>query len=116
MDNDPDSSWLKEVRSIDLKALKELQQFWKSLWQDKTNLFREVSVRRDPNPIEDVDVPETMEVLRLPNTFSSIGEIMVRDDYAKAAKNIEDYSTETKTFIISGHPGTGRTMGSVGHA
>ena len=108
-----------EVPSVDPKVLKELQEFWKSLWQDKADRFCEVSVLRDPNPIEDVGVPETMEVLRLPNSFSSIGNIMVRGDYAEAMKDIEGYSTATdkmKSVVIVGHPGIGTTMGSVGQA
>ena len=115
MADDDHSSWLREVPSVDPKVLKELQEFWKSLWQDKTDRFCKVSVPHDPNPIEDVGVPETMEVLHLPTTFSSVGDIMVRGDYAEAMKDIEGYFTnKTKSVIIVGHPGIGRTMGSVG--
>jgi len=98
-------------------AFEEIQQFWKDLWQKRKDPFREVSVRRDPNPVGGVDVPETMEVLRLPDTFSSPGDIMVRDDYAEALKALEGHSTSTtRGVVIVGHPGIGRTMGSVGQA
>jgi hypothetical protein len=116
LDDDP-GSWFEEVRFVDPMLLEDLRKFWKSLWQDKSDLVREVSVRRDPNPVESVDVPETMEVLRLPITFSSISEIMVRGDYVEAMKDIEGYSSgKTKSVIIVGHPGIGRTMISIRQA
>ena len=80
------------------------------MWQDKMNPFREDSVRRDPNSVEGVDVPATMEVLRLPDTFSSIGDVMVRADYGEALRDIEGYYTrKRKSVIVTGHPGIGRT-------
>ena len=54
--NDPNSSWLEEVL-FDASALMKVRQFWKSLWQDKEDFFREVSVCRVPNPIEGVMFP-----------------------------------------------------------
>ena len=105
MDNDPGSPFLEE------KAFEELQQFWESLWQEKKGPFREVPVRRDPNPVGSVDVPETMEVLHLPNVFATEGDIMVRGDYAKALKDIEGYSTsKSRGIIVVGHHGIGRTV------
>jgi hypothetical protein len=97
--------------------LEDLRKFWKSLWQDKSDIFREVPVLRDPNPVESVYVPETMEVLRLPVTLSSIRDVMVRDDYPEAMKAVEGYaSAKTKSVVIVGHPGIGRTMFSIGQA
>ena len=96
-------------------AFEEVQKFWKDLWQEKKDPFREVPVRRDPNPVGGVTVPETMEVLRLPEIFSSPSDIMVRGDYAKALKDIGGYSTsKSRGVIIVGHPGIGRTVTPLG--
>jgi len=75
------------------------------------NPFREDSVHRDPNSVEGVDVPATMEVLHLPDTFSSIGDVMVRADYGEALTDIEGHFTSKrrKSVIVIGHPGIGRT-------
>jgi len=117
----PNSSSLEGNLSLvsDAAVLVKMQQFWKSLWHDKVDLFREVSVCRDPNPIEGVDVPATMKVLHLPGTFDSISDVMIRGDYDEAVRDIERHRTsETppKNVIIAGHPGIGRTMGSNGQA
>ena len=81
------------------------------MWQDKMNPFREDSVRRDPNFVEGVDVPATMEVLRLPDTFSPIDDVMVRADYGEALRDIEGHCTRKrrKSIIVIGHPGIGKT-------
>ena len=105
LEDDPESP-LEEM------AFREIHQFWEDLWKKKKNTFREVSVRRDPNPVEGVDVPETMEVLRLPAMFSFPRDIMVRRDYTEAMKTLEGHSTSaTSSVVIVGHPGIGRTMG-----
>jgi len=94
-----------------------MKQFWRSLWQDKDNPFHEVTVRRDPNPVDSVDVPATMKVLSLPKIFSLTGVVMIRDDYGEAMRDIEGHSTSyTRNVVIVGHPGIGRTMGSIGQA
>jgi hypothetical protein len=55
--------------------------------------------------------------MHLPAIFSSIGDVMVRDDYDKAMRDIESYYTRnTKSVIVVGHPGTGKAIGSVGQA
>ena len=94
----------------------KLLQFWKDLWQDKVDPFREDPVSRDPNPVNGVDVPETVKVLHLSKTFSSMDDVMIRDDYGEAMKDIEGYYTSRKknSVILLGHPGIGMTMGSVG--
>jgi len=93
----------------------KLLQFWKNLWQDKVDPFREDSVPRDSNPVDGVDVPETVKVLHLPKVFPSIDNVMIRDDYTEAMRDIEGYytSSEKNSVIILGHPGIGMTMGSV---
>ena len=93
----------------------KLLQFWKDLWQDKVDPFREDSVPRDSNPIDGVDVPETVKVLHLPKVFPSIDNVMIRDEYIEAMKDIEGYytSSEKNSVIILGHPGIGMTMDSV---
>ncbi len=100
--------------------MSKLQQFWESLWKDKMDPFSEVSVHRDSNPVEGVDVPATMKVLRLPMIFSSISDVMIRDDYGEAMRDIESYDTrgkkKKKSVIILGNPGIGRITGSVGQA
>jgi hypothetical protein len=97
------------VGLVDALVLEELRQLWKSLWEDKKDPFRMVPVRRGPNPLEGIDVPATMELMHLPDIFSSIGDVMVRDDYDKAMRDIESYYTRnTKSVIVVGHPGTGK--------
>ena len=92
-------------------------QFWEDLWQHKVNLFHEVSVIRDLNSVDGVDVPATVKVLHLSKIHSALGDVMVRDDYDEALKAIEGYHAgDTKSVIILGHPGIGITMGSVGQA
>jgi len=94
-----------------------MRQFWSTLWQEKHDPFRVVPVRRDPNPIDSVNVPETMRVLNLPKMLSLINVVMVRDDYNVAVTDIEGRSTsDTRNVIIVGHPGIGRTMGFIGKA
>ena len=117
LDDEPDSSLAGPGKA----AKDSLWQFWKSLWLDKVNPFSEVHVRRDPNPAEDVDVPATMKVLRLPVIFPRlyIQDVMVRDEYAEAIKGIESLRINKrgkKGVIIVGHPGIGRSMGSVEQA
>lgn len=116
--DDPDS-WLGEVRTVDPTVLGALQEFWKSLWHDKKDLFHNCPVHRDINYVKGVDVPATMELLYLPGQISSIRKVMVRDDYAEAMRAIEGYSTSNKkrkSVVIVGHPGIGRAMASVGQA
>ena len=89
-------------------------QFWSTLWQEKRDPFRVIPVRRDPNPIDSVNVPATMNVLNLPRILSPIDVVMVRDDYNEAVTDIEARSTSnTRNTIIVGHPGIGRIMGSI---
>jgi len=60
-----------------------------------------------------------MKVLHLPSPFDSISDVMIRGDYDEAVRDIERHHTsETppKNVIIAGHPGMGRTMGSIGQA
>jgi len=89
----------------------KLLQFWKDLWQDKVDPSREDSVPRDLNPVDGVDVPETVKVLHLPKVFPSIDNVMIRDDYIEAMRDIEGYytSNEKHSIIISGHSGIGKT-------
>jgi hypothetical protein len=112
-----DRNSLGGVSLVDDLTLEELRQFWKSLWEDKKDPFRMDLVRRGPNPLEGIDVPATMELMHLPITFASIGDVMVRDDYDKAMRDIENYYTrKTKSVIVVGHPGIGKTIGSVEQA
>ena len=112
-----DPNPLGGVGFVDALVWEELRQFWKSLWEDKRDPFRMEPVRRGPNPLEGIDVPATMELMRLPVIFSSIGDVMVRDDYDRAMRDIESYYTRnTKSVIVVGHPGIGKVMGSVGPA
>ena len=103
---------------VDDSLQAKLHYFWKSLWQDKANSFHEDSVLRDPNPVDGVDVPATVKVLRLSKIFPFIGDVMIRDDYDEALRDIDAYHTEgdRNSVIISGHSGIGIIMGSVGQA
>jgi hypothetical protein len=96
----------------------KLWRFWKSLWHDKENIFREDFVRRDPDPVEGIDVPATMKVMRLPTIFSLIEDVMIRGEYDEAIKDIESHVArrEDRGVVIVGHSGTGRSTGSVGQA
>ena len=96
-----------------------LRQFWNNLWNEQGDPFCEHLVSRGPNPVEDVDVPATMKVLSLPAVFGTIEKVMIRDEYDEAIKDIEGHSTgeNRKMGIVTvGHPGIGRSMGSVGQA
>lgn len=53
-----------------------------------------------------------MKVLHLLMMFSSIGDVMIRDDYGEAMRDIEGHSaSKKKSVIIAGHPGIGKNMG-----
>ena len=93
-------------------------QFWNDLWQDKVDPFCQVSVPRDSNPVDGVDVPETVKVLHLPTIFPSIDDVMIRDEYIEVMRDLEGYYTSSakKCVIILGHPGIGMIMGSVEQA
>jgi hypothetical protein len=102
-----------------LDPLEVLLPFWKNLWRDKENPFRTVSVRRDSNPVEDVDVATTINVFRIPTIFSPIGDVMIREEYGEAMKDIEGYRTSKRPkrpVVVAGPPGIGRIMGSVRQA
>lgn len=95
----------------------KLSQFWADLWRDKLDPFHQVSVLRDRNPVDGVDVPATLKVLHFSKAISSIEDVMIRDDYDEALRDIEAYHTgDINSVIILGHPGIGITMGSVGQA
>ena len=60
-----------------------------------------------------------MKVLSLPTILSSIGDVMIRDDYDEAMKDIERHHTikiRNRGVVVVGHPGIGKSMGSVGQA
>ena len=112
LDDEVDSS-----ATFDEAAVVNLRQFWKSLWLDKVNPFREDPVRRDPNPVEGVDVPATVKVLHLTKLPDLIPDVMIRDEYDEAMKDIEGHCTEgNRSVVIIGHTGIGRSMCSVGQA
>ena len=114
LDDEPDSSAASDGAGQDI-----LRQFWKSLWLEKVNPFREDPVRRDPNPVEGVNVPATVKVLHLTNLFGLIPDVMIRDEYDEAIKDIEGHRTSPEGYrgvVIIGHPGIGRSMCSVGQA
>lgn len=48
-----------------------------------------VPVRHDPNPVNSVNVPATMNMLNLPKILSPIDVVIVRDDYNEAVTDIE---------------------------
>jgi hypothetical protein len=105
-------------RVPDSDSLETAKQFWRSLWRDKQDPSDEVTVHRGSNPIDYVDVPETMKVLRLPSIFSHLGNIMIRSDYEEAMRDFHEmcFASPYKSVVIVGHPGIGRTMDSVGQA
>ena len=113
LDDEPDSSAAPD------EAQDTLRQFWKTLWLDKVNPFSEVPVRRDPDPVEGVDVPATVKVLHLTKLFDLIPDVMIRGEYDEAIKDIESHWTSPngdRGVVIIGHPGIGRSMCSVGQA
>ena len=117
----PDESPSKRRRLADdlnKEYLEIMKQLWRSLWQDKQDPSDNVTVHRGADPIDGVDVPATMKVLRLPQIFTVLGNVMIRSDYEEAIRdfNNEAYTGRNKSVIVVGHPGIGRTMGSVGHA
>jgi hypothetical protein len=106
-----------EVEVVDDDYLEIMKEFWRTLWKDNQDPSDEVTVRRGSDPIDGVDVPATMKVLHLPPTLSHLGNVMIRSDYEEAMKDFNDMVyRQKKSVIIVGHPGIGRTMGSVGQA
>ena len=112
--DDPGSSFKRP----DDKHLEGMKQFWRSLWQDKQDPSYGVIVQRGSDPIDDVDVPATMKVLRLPKILSPLDDVMIRSDYEEAISEFdsEGYASSNKSVIIIGHPGIGRAMVSVRQA
>jgi len=75
----------------------------------KRIFFEEEDLRRDANPVYDVDVPERFKVFRgLPEVFRK-GAVLVRDEYEEARKAIETYEETQNAAIVAGHPGIGTT-------
>ena len=111
--DDPSSSF----KGPDDKNLEAMKQLWRSLWQDKRDPLNDVAVHRGSDPIDSVDVPATMKVLRLPKVLSRLDSVMIRSDYEEAITEFdsEGYASRNSVIII-GHPGIGRAMGSVGQA
>ena len=93
-----------------------LRQFWNSLWNEQGDRFCEDLVTRGPNPVEGVDVPATMKVLNLSAVSGTIEKVMIRDEYDEAIKDIEGHKERKMGVVIVGHPGIGKSMGSVGQA
>jgi hypothetical protein len=96
--------------------LEKMKQFWKSLWQDKQDPSHDLTVSRGSDPIDGIDIPPTMKVLHLSSAVSALDAVMIRSDYEEALRDIDNmaYTGEKNSVIIIGHPGIGRTMGSVG--
>src|SRR5260221_7088518 len=84
--DDPSSS----LEGPDDASLEVMEQFWRSLWQDRQDPFDNVTAHRGSDPIDSVDVPATMKVLRLPRTFN-LTNVMIRSDYDEA---IRDFNSE----------------------
>jgi hypothetical protein len=92
---------------IDTEELKEFQQFWHRVWVSQEDFLEEEDLRRDANPVYDVEVPKTFKVLRdLPGVFRN-GDILVRDEYEEARKAIVTYEETQNAAIVVGHPGIG---------
>jgi len=43
---------------IDTEELKEFQQFWHRVWVSQEDFLEEEDLRRDANPVYDVEVPK----------------------------------------------------------
>jgi hypothetical protein len=92
-------------------------EIMKRLWQDGQDPSAKVTVHRGSDPIDSVDVLATMNVLCLPPTLSRLGSVMIRSEYEEAMNDFDNKGyIQNKSVIIVGHPGIGRTMGSVGQA
>ena len=94
-----------------------MKQLWRSLWQDRQDPVHDVTVYRGSDPIDTVDVPATMKVLRLPKILSSLGDVLIRNDYKEALEDLGKINDLQKnSVIIVGHPGIGSAMVSVRQA
>ncbi|KAM6490570.1 hypothetical protein JOM56_013913 [Amanita muscaria] len=81
--------------------------FWDDLWVASKNPIRQETVQRDPNCLEDVDVPATFDVLHgLPVSFTT-GGILIRSEYKSAEEGIESNRPHVNAVVIVGHPGIG---------
>ena len=104
----------------DETVIASLRQFWNRLWNEQEDPFFDYPISRCPNPVEGVDVPATMKVLDLPSAFGNIKNVMIRDEYDEAIKDIESHHSTGEArkmgVVVVGHPGIGRSMGSVGQA
>ena len=83
--------------------------FWYALWVASKNPIRQETVQRDPDCLEDVDVPATFDVLHgLPVSFTG-GGILIRNEYKCAEEDIEKHRLNVNAVVIAGHPGIGKS-------
>lgn len=84
--------------------------FWRDLWVASKNPIGQEAVQRDPDCLEDVDVPATFDVLYgLPVSFTN-GGILIRSEYKSAEEDIESYRPHVNAVIVVGHPGIGKSL------
>jgi hypothetical protein len=84
--------------------------FWSDLWVASKNPIRQETVQRDPDCLEDVDVPATFDVLHgLPLSFTK-GGILIRSEYKSAEEGIESQQLRVNAVLIVGHPGIGKSV------
>jgi hypothetical protein len=84
--------------------------FWRDLWVASKNLIRQETVQRDPDCLEDVDIPAMFDVLHgLPVSFTK-GGILIRGEYKSAEEGIESHQPYVNAVVIVGHPGIGKSV------
>ena len=85
--------------------------FWNDLWVARKNPIRQETVQRDPDCLDDVDVPATFDVLHgLPVSFTK-GGILIRSEYKCAEEGIESrHQPHVNAVVIVGHPGIGKSV------
>jgi hypothetical protein len=84
--------------------------FWQSLWVAGKNPICQEAVQRDARCLEDVDVPQTFDVLRgLPVSFTT-GGVLIRDEYRSAEQDIASLQSNVNAVIVVGHPGIGKSI------
>jgi hypothetical protein len=88
---------------------KEFTSFWNILWNENVDLIHRVAVVRDSDPVEDEDltIPPTIRVLQGLPKILSCGDILIRDQYDDACKDLESSCAKLSAVIITGHPGIG---------
>ena len=103
-------SWYPNRGVADWFVPADVIEFWRRLWIKHEDLFKSEAVKRDADPIEDLDVPQMIRVLHgLPASLTA-GRVFIREEYELALEAVKELKQTFNAVILVGHPGIGMVL------